>query len=155
MRSAVIRKNTRSITIRHVTKPGAGTSFHYTTLKRAQEAFRNKAGPHPIAQRDDCVINEQGGRIYFKGATFEELFPVVQRAQEPPKKLTRVPITYPAHRCSGKDPSGEGCGEKIKGGSPDDFCWTDGAGNYYHDGCHRSHEAEPKRTAIIVNGWAD
>lgn len=73
--NAIIRANKRSITLRHVVKPdSAGTSLHYTTLKHARAALAKRIGPNPTKQTGDYVINAAGERIYFKGATFEELF---------------------------------------------------------------------------------
>jgi hypothetical protein len=75
---AIHKKDVRSITLRYVTKPGsAGTTLHYTTLPRAQKAAQSKVGSVAgIASDRMSVISPDGHCLFFKGVTFEELFPL-------------------------------------------------------------------------------
>lgn len=76
--SAAIRTNKRDITIRHVTKPGyAGTTLHYSTLKRARAGARAKVGARPRLDVDGYAVGPDGSCLFFKGTTFEELFPTL------------------------------------------------------------------------------
>ena len=65
------------ITFNYVTSANSkGRTFKYKTLGAAQKRASTLVGPHPKRDPDGYAVGRVSGNcLFFKGVTFEDLFP--------------------------------------------------------------------------------